>query len=82
MIGALWEIYEFTGDGLFGLNMQKYMLENGTQLVGRAALGDTMKDIIVDVLGSLLASVIGFFSIRKGKGWYIPTLTNEKENEQ
>ena len=41
-----------------------------------------MKDIIVDVLGSLLASVIGFFSIRKGKGWYIPTLTNKKENEQ
>ena len=41
-----------------------------------------MKDIIVDVLGSLLASTIGYFSIRKGDGWYIPTLTDEKENKE
>ena len=81
-LGSIWEIYEFAADGLFGMNMQKFMLADGTVLVGHAALADTMKDIIVDVLGSLLASVIGFFSIRKGKGWYIPTLTNEKENEQ
>ena len=81
-LGSIWEIYEFAADGLFGMNMQKFMLADGTVLVGHAALADTMKDIIVDVLGSLLASVIGFFSICKGKGWYIPTLTNEKENEQ
>ena len=41
-----------------------------------------MKDMIVDVLGSLLASVIGYDSIKKGKGWYIPTLTGEKEADQ
>ena len=81
-LGSIWEIYEFAADGLFGMNMQKFMLADGTVLVGHAALADTMKDIIVDVLGSLLASVIGFFSIRKGKGWYIPTLTNKKENAQ
>ena len=81
-LGSIWEIYEFSADGLFGMNMQKFMLADGTVLAGHAALADTMKDIIVDVLGSLLASVIGFFSIRKGKGWYIPTLTNKKENEQ
>ena len=81
-LGAVWEIYEFAADGLFGMNMQKFMLADGTVLAGHAALADTMKDIIVDVLGSLLASTIGYFSIRKGDGWYIPTLTNEKENEQ
>ena len=81
-LGSIWEIYEFAADGLFGMNMQKFMLADGTVLAGHAALADTMKDIIVDVLGSLLASVIGFFSIRQGKGWYIPTLTNKKENEQ
>lgn len=70
MIGAFWEIYEFTGDGLFGLNMQKYMLENGTQLVGRAALGDTMKDIIVDFCGAGLACIIGYFSIKLHKRWF------------
>ena len=41
---------------------------DGTVLTGHAALADTMKDIIVDVLGSLLASTIGYFSIRKGDG--------------
>lgn len=81
-LGAIWEIYEFTADGLFGMNMQKFMLADGTVLTGHAALADTMKDIIVDVLGSLLASTIGYFSIRKGDGWYIPTLTDEKENKE
>lgn len=81
-LGAVWEIYEFAADGLFGMNMQKFMLADGTVLAGHAALADTMKDIIVDVLGSLLASTIGYFSIRKGDGWYIPTLTDEKENKE
>lgn len=81
-LGAVWEIYEFAADGLFGMNMQKFMLADGTVLAGHAALADTMKDIIVDVLGSLLASTIGYFSIRKGDGWYIPTLTDEKENRE
>ena len=81
-IGSLWEIYEFLGDGLFGLNMQKFMTAQGELLVGHDALRDTMKDIIVDVLGALLASVIGMISIRRGTRWYIPTLTNEKENAQ
>lgn len=81
-LGSVWEIYEFAADGLFGMNMQKFTLADGTVLMGHAALADTMKDIIVDVLGSLLASVIGFFSIRKGKGWYIPTLTDTKEDPQ
>lgn len=79
-LGSIWEIYEFTADGLFGMNMQKFMLADGTLLVGHAALADTMKDIIVDVLGSLLASIIGYFSIRHGSGWYIPTLTSGKED--
>lgn len=81
-IGSLWEIYEFTGDGLFGLNMQKFMTAQGELLIGHDALRDTMKDIIVDVLGALLASVIGMISIRKGTQWYIPTLTRNEEEVQ
>lgn len=68
-IGSLWEIYEFTFDGIMGLNMQKYALADGTMLSGHAALADTMKDIIVDVLGALIASVIGYFSQRSNKHW-------------
>ena len=81
-IGSLWEIYEFLGDGLFGLNMQKFMTAQGELLVGHNALRDTMKDIIVDVLGALLASVIGMISIRRGTRWYIPTLTRSEEEVQ
>lgn len=80
-IGALWEIYEFTGDGLLGLNMQKYMLEDGTQLVGRAALSDTMKDIIVDFCGAGLFCLIGYFSMKRKKPW-INELMLEVETEK
>lgn len=64
-IGALWEIYEFTFDGLLGLNMQKFRLEDGTQLVGHAALADTMKDLILDFVGAAVVVVIGYIGARK-----------------
>ncbi|MBS6510765.1 MAG: hypothetical protein KH334_03600 [Clostridiales bacterium] len=50
--GVIWEFYEFTADGLLGMNMQKFALEDGTNLIGRAALIDTMKDLIVDFVGA------------------------------
>lgn len=65
--GAIWEIYEYTFDGLLSLNMQKFALEDGTLLVGRAALADTMKDIIVDALSALIISIAGFLTIKKDK---------------
>lgn len=64
-IGALWEIYEYTFDGLLSLNMQKYALENGTLLIGRAALSDTMKDIIVDAVSAFTISCIGFYMLHR-----------------
>ena len=67
--GAIWEIYEFTGDSLLGMNMQKWRTEAGVPLVGQAALADTMKDIIVDVLGAGIISLSGYFSMRRQKNW-------------
>lgn len=64
-IGAVWEIYEYTGDGLLGMSMQRFLAEDGSGLVGRAALYDTMKDIIVDTLSALITSVIGGILISK-----------------
>lgn len=69
-LGALWEIYEFSFDGILGLNMQKFALEDGTLLIGREALSDTMKDIIVDCIGAAVISFIGFISLKYKKGWY------------
>jgi len=68
-LGVLWEIYEYSFDGILGLNMQKYAMDDGTLLVGRAALQDTMKDLIIDAISALAASVVGYFSIRRDPEW-------------
>lgn len=68
-IGVVWEVYEFSFDKLLGLNMQKFALEDGTPLIGREALSDTMKDLIVDALGALATSIMGYVSLKYKKGW-------------
>ncbi len=68
-LGVVWEIYEFSMDYLLSTNMQKFALEDGTQLIGSAALADTMKDLIVDTMGALVMAVIGFISLRYRMGW-------------
>lgn len=55
MVGAVWEIFEFGMDQIFGLNMQK------------SGLIDTMGDLIVDAIGAAFASVSGYLYLR-GKG--------------
>lgn len=58
-IGVLWEIVEFSIDGIFGTNMQRaYNSVTGEPFVGRNALTDTMKDLILDASGSLVVSII------------------------
>jgi len=47
-IGALWEIFEYGMDQVFGLNMQK------------SGLQDTMWDLIVDVAGAAFFSILGW----------------------
>ena len=79
--GVIWELYEFTMDSLFQLNMQKYMTETGTLLVGREALIDTMQDLIVDTVGSLVVSVVGYVSLRRGHMWKEPERMEEDEQE-
>lgn len=68
-LGVFWEFYEYSFDGLLGLNMQKFALEDGSLLVGRAALQDTMKDLVVDAVGAFAASVLGYISLKHKKGW-------------
>lgn len=62
--GAVWEIYEYTVDSILKLNMQKYMTESGSILSGRAALADTMGDLIVDAAGALVLSLAGYLSLK------------------
>jgi SNF family Na+-dependent transporter len=62
-VGCVWEIYEFLADGVLATNMQKFRLADGTELVGRAALSDTMEDFIVDALSALAATIVGYLAI-------------------
>lgn len=68
-VDVVWEIYEFAADGLLMMNMQKHSLENGQALIGRAALVDTMTDLIVDSIGAAAISFVGYVSLKFKKGW-------------
>jgi uncharacterized membrane protein YjdF len=57
-VGTIWEIFEFTMDGLFDMNMQKLMLGDPSGLT------DTMWDLIVDALGALVISVLGYRDLK------------------
>ncbi|NLX82882.1 MAG: hypothetical protein GXZ04_03575 [Clostridiales bacterium] len=70
-LGVVWEVYEFTFDAVLGLNMQKFMLADKTQLVGRAALADTMKDLIVDMAGAGVMSLVGLLIMNKKPEWLL-----------
>ncbi|MCK9479816.1 MAG: hypothetical protein M0R40_10025 [Firmicutes bacterium] len=78
-LGVVWEIYEYTFDGLLGLNMQKYITQSGEILVGRAALADTMKDLIVDCAGAFVISISGYISLKYKKGWVERLLLKRKK---
>jgi uncharacterized membrane protein YjdF len=66
---VIWEIYEFVMDIILGTNMQRYALDSGEMLIGQEALADTMKDMMVDAIGALVISGIGYISIKYEKGW-------------
>jgi uncharacterized membrane protein YjdF len=65
MLDTIWEIIEFIMDMLMDLNMQQYINPDGTILVGHYAIVDTMKDLIVDVIGALFISIIGYILLKR-----------------
>lgn len=64
-VGALWEIFEFGMDQVFGTNMQKPMFGDDSGLT------DTMWDLIVDTLGALCISAIGWWYMKSEKQSFI-----------
>ena len=54
-MGAIWEIFEFTMDQVFGMNMQK------------SGLVDTMWDLIVDGVGALVIAFLGWGFLQTSK---------------
>lgn len=58
-MGAIWEIFEFAMDQIFGTNMQKPMFGDPSGLT------DTMWDLIVDAVGALVVSVLGWWYLHR-----------------
>lgn len=65
-LGTLWEILEFAADQLLGTNMQK------------SGLVDTMWDLIVDTVGALVISLLGWRDLRRGESdWFLQAWMRE-----
>ena len=60
-LGAIWEIFEYSMDTIFGMDMQKEMLGDVSGLT------DTMWDLIVDTIGALIVALIGYFHLKMDK---------------
>ncbi len=122
-IGVLWEFYEYTGDRLFVLDMQKDTViqefnsvtldetqnnipiqvkdiadvavihsDGSVQPLGvggylDVGIHDTMKDLLVNMVGAVVFSIIGYcFVKQKGKGKFAPrfiprVLTDEEKED-
>ncbi len=60
-LGALWEIFEFAMDNLFGLTMQKPTLGDPSGLT------DTMWDLQVNAVGAVVISLVGWRYLRRAR---------------
>ncbi len=80
-VEACWEIWEFTGDKIFGLNMQVFM-KDGIELVGREALKDTMFDIICNSIGAIIGATICAISSYKFSDFIDYFKITKKDNKK
>jgi uncharacterized membrane protein YjdF len=64
-IGTFWEIFEFSMDQLFGFNMQKPMMGDPSGLT------DTMWDMIVNAIGALIISFLGWWYMKHQQAFFV-----------
>ena len=64
-VGAIWEIFEFGMDELFGTNMQPATAGDPSGLT------DTIQDLIVDTLGAAVVSVAGWRYLARARTSHI-----------
>jgi len=89
-VGVAWEFFEFLSDAITGSNMQRYSHSVTREpFLGRAALFDTMKDLLLDAGGAIIMAIISYVDLKKKKEhtaikWFIekkPQLPVEIENK-
>lgn len=81
--GVIWELIEWGSDAIMGSNMQRFRdnFDSTISFQGREALFDTMKDFLLNTLGSLMVSILAFFDLRKHQYIYKWFLITKKTNE-
>jgi len=83
-LGALWEIFEFGVDHFFEADMQRsrFTIEEIREYgSSRIAIYDTMWDMILNSIGALIASVAGFFYLKKGETPILKKLVKKFEEK-
>ena len=70
---AIWEIYEYSIDSFFWMNMQRTEIWRG--------IDDTMQDIILETLASLLTNIYIYAYLKAKSNNWIWVLTKEFLNE-
>lgn len=65
LCGVFWEFWEFLCDTVADMNLQRYATSGGELLVGRAALMDTMGDLLTNTIGAL---IMGVFAAVQARG--------------
>lgn len=65
MIGTIWEIFEFSMDQFFNMNMQKPMLNDPSGLT------DTMWDMIVNAIGAFVISFMGYGYLKRKQSFFV-----------
>ena len=66
-IGNIWEIFEFAMDRSFGLTMQKQTAADPSGLT------DTMGDLIVNLAGAAIVSLVGWRYVSRGRRRHVDT---------
>ncbi|MCX7821343.1 MAG: hypothetical protein N2258_06675 [Brevinematales bacterium] len=79
-MGVLWEIFEFTTDALIKTTHQKWDLPPESILLGKpyqgSGLRDTMSDLILDSIGALFSSMVGYVMYKARKMEVIKYIKN------
>lgn len=63
--GVFWEFWEMLCDSVADMNLQRYATSTGKLLIGRAALMDTMGDLLTNTIGAV---VMGIFASIQSRG--------------
>lgn len=68
--GVFWEFWEFLCDTIADMNLQRYATSAGTLLIGRAALMDTMGDLLTNTIGALLMGIYASIQSRGNAAYF------------